>query len=77
MWIVSWVVSLCFVYKQSYWNFLIQLMKILFSQILTVAVIKEPGSILDCPGRALAAKIAERRRKRKIVAIIYVCVWLA
>ena len=52
-------------------------MKILFSQILTVAVIKEPGSILDCPGRALAAKIAERRRKRKIVAIIYVCVWLA
>ena len=52
-------------------------MKILLSQILTVAVIKEPGSIFDCPGRALAAKIAERRRKRKIVAIIYDCVWLA
>ena len=52
-------------------------MKILFSQILTVAVIKEPGSILDCPGWALAVKISERRRKRKIVAIIYVCVWLA
>ena len=42
-------------------------------KVVFVTVRKEPGSILDCPDWASAVKIAERRRKRKIVAIIYLC----